>query len=119
MCTIEKNIQLFNDGRFGRPKKERLSLALAFVAKAVYNFSNTKIRIDYLKNNATLRRICGWESKKECSQSTFPRAFTELAHGELPQIIHENMVKKHCKEKLAGHVSRDLTPKKSMKYQRD
>ncbi len=111
LCTIEKHIQLFTHGRFGRPKKERLSLALAFVAKAVYNYSNTKILIDYLKNNATLRRLCGWESKKEIpSESTFSRAFTEFAHGELPQIIHENMVKKHCSEKLAGHVSRDSTP---------
>lgn len=111
LCAIEKHIHFFNGSLFGRPKKERLCLAMAFVAKAVYNFSNTKILIDYIKNNATLRRLCGWESRRDIpSESTFSRAFDEFAHGELPQIIHENMVKKHCKEKLAGHVSRDSTP---------
>jgi hypothetical protein len=29
--------------------------------------------------------------------------------GELPQKIHEAMIKKHCGEKLAGHISRDST----------
>ena len=111
LCAIGKHIHFFNGSLFGRPKKERLCLAMAFVAKAVYNFSNTKILIDYIKNNATLRRLCGWESRRDIpSESTFSRAFDEFAHGELPQIIHENMVKKHCKEKIAGHVSRDSTP---------
>lgn len=111
LCNIGKHMHLFSGSLFGRPKKERLCLAMAFVAKAVYNFSNTKILIDYIKNNATLRRLCGWESKRRIpSESTFSRAFDEFAHGELPQMIHENMVKKHCKEKLAGHVSRDSTP---------
>lgn len=111
LCNIEKYIHVFNGSLLGRPKKERLCLALAFVAKAVYNFSTTIILIEYIKNSATLRRLCGWESRRDIpSESTFSRAFEEFAHGELPQIIHENMVKKHCKEKLAGHVSRDSTP---------
>ena len=111
LCALEKNVLSFDMYRFGRPRKERLCLAMAFVAKAVYNFSNTKILIDYLRNNATLRRLCGWETKREIpSESTFSRSFAEFANGELPQIIHENMVKKYCKEKLAGHVSRDSTP---------
>ena len=111
LCNIEKFIHIFSGSLFGRPKKERLCLAMAFVVKAVYNFSNTKILIDYIKNNATLRRLCGWESRSDIpSESTFSRAFSEFANGELPQIIHENMVKKYCKEKLAGHVSRDSTP---------
>lgn len=111
LCTIEKYIHLFDNNLFGRPKKERLSLARAFVAKAVYNFSNTKILIDYLKNNATLRRLCGWETRKNIpSEATFSRAFTEFSLSQLPQIIHTNMVIKYCKEKLVGHVSRDSTP---------
>ena len=96
LCALEKHVLSFDMCRFGRPRKERLCLAMAFVAKAVYNFSKTKILIDYLRNNATLRRLCGWETKREIpSESTFSRSFAEFANGELPQIIHENMVKKY------------------------
>ena len=43
------------------------------------------------------------------SESTFSRAFAEYSRGCLPQKIHEAMVKTHCKDKIAGHVSRDAT----------
>jgi hypothetical protein len=53
---------------------------------------------------------CGWEFQSQIpSSSTFSRAFNEFAIGELPQKIHEAMIKKHYGQKLAGHISRDST----------
>ncbi len=74
---------------------------MAFVAKAVYNFSNTIILIDYIKNSVTLRRLCGWESRRDIpSESTFSRAFDEFAHGELPQCSNGNFFTTTEKEYL-------------------
>jgi hypothetical protein len=60
--------------------------------------------------NRILRRLCGWEGKKEVpSESTFSRTFKEIAVCELPQKIHEAMITTHYGQKLAGHISRDAT----------
>jgi hypothetical protein len=56
----------------GRPTAERSAIAHAFVAKAVYNLPTTKILIDYLDADIKLRRLCGWERKRDVpSASTF------------------------------------------------
>jgi len=95
---------------FGRRKKSRISMAKAFIAKAVYNFETTDILIEYLRGCKNLRRLCGWEVGSEVpSRATFSRAFGEFATTVLPQRIHEAMVKKHCGQKVAGHISRDST----------
>jgi hypothetical protein len=95
---------------FGRMKKSRISIAKAFVAKSVYNFETTDILIEYLNGCKNLRRLCGWERSSQIpSRATFSRAFAEFAENNLPQKIHETMVKKHCGQKLAGHISRDST----------
>lgn len=94
----------------GRKREDRASIAKAFVAKAVYNFETTKVLIEYLRNSKNLRRLCGWEAQNDIpSESTFSRAFAEFSQGNLPQKIHEAMVKAYCGDKLAGHVSRDST----------
>jgi len=94
----------------GRPPCPRLWLAHAFIAKSVYPFPTTGALIEALKARPTLRRLCGWESPNEVpSEATFSRAFTEFAADQLPQRIHENMVKVHTGPKLVGHVSRDAT----------
>ena len=49
----------------GRPPSERGALARAFVGKAVYNLSTTRMLIDRLSCDKTLRRICGWERKSD------------------------------------------------------
>jgi len=111
LCDLEKHIAPYRWKYNGRKRKERLSLLKAFIAKAVHNFSTTRALIDYLKNCPTLRRLCGWETITEIpSESTFSRAFAEFARGQLPQQVHEVMIKKHYSPKLAGHVSRDSTP---------
>jgi hypothetical protein len=57
-----------------------------------------------------LRQLCGWDSPADVpSEPTFSRAFAAFAAAQLPQRIHENMVKTHAGCKLVGHVSRDAT----------
>ena len=48
--------------RTGRPQSDRKAIARAFVAKAIYNLGSTSALRDRLTVDATLRRICGWES---------------------------------------------------------
>jgi hypothetical protein len=94
----------------GRRKKSRLAMAKAFVAKSVYNLETTDMLITHLKGCKNIRRLCGWELSGQIpSPPTFSRVFNEFAMGELPQKIHETMIKKHYGQKLAGHISRDST----------
>lgn len=94
----------------GRMRKNRTSIAKAFIAKAVYNFETTDILIEYLHGCKNLRRLCGWEySFNVPSRATFSRAFAEFANGNLAQTVHAAMVKQQCGDKLAGHISRDST----------
>jgi hypothetical protein len=94
----------------GRPPCSRLWLAHAFIAKHVYQFPTTGALIQALQTRPTLRRLCGWDSAGDLpSEATFSRAFAEFAQDQLPQRIHENMVKTHAGPKLVGHVSRDAT----------
>ena len=95
---------------FGRKRKSRLAMAKAFVAKSIYKLETTDMLIVFLKGSKNIRRLCGWEFPSQVpSPSTFSRAFNEFAMGQLPQKIHEAMIKKHCGQKLAGHISRDST----------
>lgn len=94
----------------GRPPCPRVWLAHAFIAKHVYQFPTTAALIEALRARPTLRRLCGWESAGDIpSEPTFSRAFATFADDQLPQQIHENMVKTHAGHKLVGHVSRDAT----------
>jgi len=89
----------------GRMRKDRTS-----IAKAVYNFETTDILIEYLHGCKNLRRLCGWEySWNVPSKATFSRAFAEFSDVNLTQKVHAAMVKQHCGDKLAGHISRDAT----------
>jgi hypothetical protein len=42
-------------------------------------------------------------------ESTFSRAFAEFAKSELPQLVHEALIKKAYEGRIVGHVSRDST----------
>ena len=96
---------------FGRKSLERLCIAKAFIAQKVYNIGDRKSLVERMHRDATLRRLCGWETESEIpSLATFCRAFKEFSDGELPQKIHEVMIETHAQEKLFGHVSRDSTP---------
>ena len=94
----------------GRPPCPRVWLAHAFIAKSVYQFPTTAALVEALRARPTLRRLCGWESANDVpSEPTFSRAFAAFAADQLPERIHEHMVKTHAGPKLVGHVSRDAT----------
>jgi len=94
----------------GRKLKEREAIARSFVAKSVYGFSTTRALIEAITTAGSLRRICGFEYIS-CipSESTFSRAFAEFAECGLGEKVHDELVKKHLKEELIGHISRDST----------
>jgi len=97
-------------GWIGRPSKDRLAIASAFVAKAVYGFSLTTQLLEALQRDAQLRRICGWQEAWQVpSESTFSRAFEEFAQMELAQFVHEALIRETQQERLIGHISRDST----------
>jgi len=97
-------------GGAGRPARHRRALACSFVAKAVFNMSDTRQLLDRLKSDASLRRICGWESRGEVlHESQFSRAFAEFAASELPQRLHAALIEATQRERIVGHISRDST----------
>ncbi len=97
-------------GWAGRPCKDRLAIASAFVAKAVYGFSHTRQLLERLQHDEALRRICGWESARHLPhESTFSRAFAGFAEMELPQFVHEALIAATQKDRLIGHIARDST----------
>lgn len=94
----------------GRPAKDRRAIASAFVAKAVYNFPETRDLLERLASDEQLRLICGWKRGERLPhESTFSRAFAEFARMELPQFVHEALIRETQKERLIGHISRDST----------
>ena len=94
----------------GCPPHERTWLLHALIAKEVYQFPNREALYDAIQARPTMRRLCGWERLQDVpSLSTFCRAFAQFAEDELPQKIHEALVKLHCGPKLVGHTSHDAT----------
>lgn len=97
-------------GLVGRRGHDRIAIARAFVAKAVYGFPHTRALIDRLKNDEVLRRLCGWESPSQVpAECSFSRVFAEFAGSEFPQRVHEALIGKTLKDRLIGHISRDAT----------
>jgi hypothetical protein len=97
-------------GWMGRPSKDRLAIASAFVAKAVFGFHTTRQLLDALQRDTQLRRICGWrEAWQMPHEATFSRAFQEFAQMELPQFVHEALIRETHQERLIGHIARDST----------
>jgi len=97
-------------GWIGRPSKDRLAIASAFVAKAIYGFATTRGLLEALAHNAQLRQICGWrEAWQVPHEATFSRAFEEFASMELPQFVHEALIRETQQGRLIGHIARDAT----------
>ena len=70
----------------------------------------TRVLLDRLETDISLRRICGWERKSDISAEwTFSRAFAEFSESQLPERIHESLIKKYYKDEIIGHNSRDST----------
>jgi hypothetical protein len=97
-------------GWIGRPSKDRLAIASAFVAKAVYGFATTRALLDALANDAQLRKICGWRERWQVPhEATFSRAFAEFARMQLPGFVHEALIRESYSGRLVGHIARDAT----------
>ncbi len=109
-CELDKLAVRYQWAGVGRKPASRLSLAKAFVAKMVWNLPTTEALISLLESSPSLRRLCGWEMVREIpDRSTFSRAFDQFAQGQLPQIAHNHLIKKHLGDHLVGHVSIDAT----------
>ena len=97
-------------GGRGRKPDDRRALARAFVAKVVLDIPTTTATIERLAIDRSLRRICGWERARDVpSEATFSRAFAEFAASELPQRMHEALVKRTLGDRIVGCVARDAT----------
>ena len=94
----------------GRKPDDRRALARAFIAKAMFSMPTTVSLIERLAVDKSLRRICGWETRREVpSESTFSRAFDEFAQSELPVRMHEALVRRSLGDRIIGCVARDAT----------
>jgi hypothetical protein len=110
LAEIHRFIGPYASKRMGRKRADRLAIAHAFVAKAIYNLPTTDALIGYLRSSKNLRRLCGWERRCDLpSKATFSRAFDEFSRGELPGKVHEVMIRDKRGGKVAGHISRDST----------
>jgi len=99
-----------NRGYPGCPLKSRSAIARSFIAKMGYNMPTTRMLLDRLASDMTLRRICGWERVNDIPhESTFSRAFDEFSRTQLPQLVHETFIKTHYADEIIGHNSRDST----------
>jgi hypothetical protein len=99
-------------GYEGRPQKTRSAIARSFVTKMVYNMTTTRSLWDRLHTDKNLRRICGWENTRQIpSEATFSRAMADFAATQLPQRVHEALIKKAYgnTETIVLHNSRDST----------
>ena len=100
----------YSRGWRGRPLKDRAALARAFLAKAVLDIATTRGRVERLRSEATMRRLCGWEAAGWVpSEATFSRAFGEFVDSDLAGRLHEALLEWTLEGHLAGHVSRDST----------
>lgn len=94
----------------GRPQKNRVAVASAFVAKAVYNLATTRQLLERLQCDAQLRRICGWERATDVPhEATFSRAFAQFATMQLGELVHETLIRETQKDRIVGHIARDST----------
>ena len=94
----------------GRPSQDRVCIARAFLAKAVFNFPTTRALLDRLAHDEVLRRLCGWGRKADIPKEwTVSRAFEQFASSEFPQQVHAALIERTQSERLVGHLFRDAT----------
>ena len=109
LVRVEQHLPCFRTLR-GRPQQDRMALARAFIAKAVFQIDTTRALLERLANDRALRCLCGWNSIRTIpSEATFSRAFAGFAEGALPSRLHEALIENTMQEQLVGHVSRDAT----------
>ena len=108
MLEIERYLPSY--AGVGRPAKDRVALARAFVAKATLNLPTTEALIDRLQVDQPLRRLCGFSTQHRVpGKHRFSRAFAEFAQVQLAERSHEGLIRTHLGDQLIGHVARDST----------
>lgn len=81
------------------PLHARSALANAFIAKIVLHLRTTVELIGRFKVDISPHRICGFRSYSLLpSESTFSHAFEEFAKSELPQRLHEGLIKEQLSQ---------------------
>jgi len=109
VCAMVPIRPLLPQGRWpGRPSKDRLAIARAFLAKSVYGLAHTRQLLETLKTDHSLRHLCGWDHSSQLPhESTFSRAFAEFANSQLASAAHEALVRTTQSNRLIGHIARD------------
>ncbi len=94
----------------GRPPHDRGAIARAFVAKVIFQCPTNRALLDRLRNDAVLRRLCGWERAADIPEEwDFSRAFAAFAAAQFPERVHAALIERTQRERLIGHISRDGT----------
>ena len=84
----------------GRPPQDRTAIARAFVAKTLYNLPTTRALLDRLETDRALRRICGWERKKDAPMNGQSRG--HLPGSRPPNYLSESMKHSSIKAMRVG-----------------
>ena len=77
-------------GGRGRKPEDRRALARGFVAKAMLGIPTTIALIERLAVDQSLRRICGWEKRREVPSEGYKTSWTgyklhiDVADGQIP-----------------------------------
>ena len=111
LLSLEKQVKACGWKGYGRPPKSHLKMAHAFVAKALWNIPTTKALIGQLRQNTTLRRLCGWEDgpRSVPSESIFSRAFATFAAIGLGERAHQALIGTHLGKEIILHAGSDST----------
>lgn len=94
----------------GRPPKSRRAILNALIAKCFLGMPTTKHLIERLQSDNHLRILCGFESRRDIpSESVFSRTFALFAETNLPEQIHEQLIRNIYAEEMTLHICRDST----------
>ena len=96
----------------GRPPDDRPAIARSLVVRQSRAHHPHHIGPDRAAagRSCTATHRCGWERRSEVpSEATFSRAFAEFAAQNLPERVHEQLVRRHLRDHIIGHISRDAT----------
>jgi hypothetical protein len=92
----------------GRRPHRRKSIALASIARAVWDLRTTRALVGLLRASRTLRTLCGRERAGDVpSEATFSRAFAAFAEEHLPERIHGTIVESAMAGRPVGHAGMD------------
>jgi len=109
LIRIEEHLNDYYGG-IGRPPKSRAAIARAFIAKMVYNMPTTRMLLERLETDKSLRRLCGWEYRHQVPhESVFSRANDEFSESRLPERVHAAMIQTRYEKEIVGHICRDST----------